>query len=103
MDFYTRILGFTKNWDGDPDWANLSLGDDDLSLVLKEGAVHPPHLGLQVENLAQLEQAHAHLKAAGVKMGPIKGHRDGSSSFYFTDPDGNILEALWQPADGNSK
>jgi predicted enzyme related to lactoylglutathione lyase len=29
---------------------------------------------------------------------PPKLHRDGSYSFYFTDPDGNVIQALYEPA-----
>ncbi len=27
-----------------------------------------------------------------------KLHRDGSYSFYFSDPDGNVIQALYEPA-----
>jgi predicted enzyme related to lactoylglutathione lyase len=27
-----------------------------------------------------------------------KQHRDGSYSFYFSDPDGNVIQALYEPA-----
>ena len=26
-----------------------------------------------------------------------KQHRDGSYSFYFSDPDGNLIQALYEP------
>jgi predicted lactoylglutathione lyase len=26
-----------------------------------------------------------------------KQHRDGSYSFYFSDPDGNVIQALYEP------
>ncbi len=98
IKFYCEALGLEPEWVGDPDWANLRLGPDDLSLVRKEGAKHPPHLGFQVERREELDRAHARLGALkGAKVGPVKSHRDGSASFYFADPDGNILEALWQP------
>jgi catechol 2,3-dioxygenase-like lactoylglutathione lyase family enzyme len=40
------------------------------------------------------------------KIGPLGGritkepkqHRDGSYSFYFADPDGNLVQALYEPA-----
>ena len=28
---------------------------------------------------------------------PPKQHRDGSYSFYFADPDGNVIQALYEP------
>lgn len=95
LTFYREVLGFQGQWTGDADWANLRLGPDDLSLVRQDGAVHPPHLGLRVDTEAELVAEHARLKEAGVKVGMIKKHRDGSHSFYFADPDGNILEGLW--------
>ena len=97
--FYCDLLGLEKNWAGDADWANLKLGPDDLSLVREQGAKHPPHLGLKVASEEDLQKAHDKLMAAGVRPGPIKKHRDGTSSFYFKDPDGNILEGLWDPND----
>ena len=99
LSFYQQILGFKSNWEGDPDWANVKLGNDDLSLVLQKDAVHPPHLGLRVSSFKELEQAHAELRQKGVKVEDLNRHRDGTASFYFFDPDSNVLEVLWDPAD----
>ena len=33
----------------------------------------------------------------GKVLKPPKQHRDGSYSFYFSDPDGNIIQALYEP------
>ena len=30
-----------------------------------------------------------------------KQHRDGSYSFYFSDPDGNLIQALYEPTISN--
>lgn len=95
--FYQETLGLEGRWTKDSDWANFRLGTDDLSLVKREGAVHPPHFALRVKSREDLKSAHAELKAKGVEVEEISGHRDGSISFYFKDPDGNILEALWDP------
>jgi catechol 2,3-dioxygenase-like lactoylglutathione lyase family enzyme len=96
--FYRDQLGFDVEWNGDEDWANVSLGGDDLGLILKSRNKHPPHLGLRVETQEELRLAHAGLKARGVDVEPIRGHRDGSQSFYFRDPDGHVLEGLWLPS-----
>jgi catechol 2,3-dioxygenase len=95
--FYRDQLGFDVEWDGDADWANVSLGGDDLGLILKETGKHPPHIGLRVDSRKDLEAAHLALKSQGIAVEAIRGHRDGSMSFYFQDPDGHHLEALWMP------
>lgn len=95
--FYRDVLGLKPAWVGDDDWANLELGSDDLSLVKRGGAVHPPHFGFRTESPADLLEWHRHLMEKGVFVEPISTHRDGSQSFYFKDPDGNVLEALWDP------
>jgi predicted enzyme related to lactoylglutathione lyase len=33
----------------------------------------------------------------GQVVKPPKQHRDGSYSFYFSDPDGNVIQALYEP------
>jgi catechol 2,3-dioxygenase-like lactoylglutathione lyase family enzyme len=95
--FYKDVLGLNGNWIGDQDWANVNVGHDDLSLVRKEGHRHPPHLGFRVASREDLEQAHRELSEGGYEPDDIHTHRDKTVSFYFTDPDGNILEALWDP------
>jgi len=97
LEFYRDCLGFRVQWDGSEDWANVSLGGDDLGLIRKAEAKHPPHLGLRVQSKEDLQKAHAQLQSKGIPVEPLKGHRDGSISFYFRDPDDNILEALWMP------
>ena len=94
--FYRDVLGFQVDWSAD-DWANVSLGGDDLGLIATPPGRHPPHLGLRVDSRDDLMKAHADLQSKGVDVGPVKGQRDGSMSFYFRDPDGNQLEALWMP------
>jgi len=37
-------------------------------------------------------------RANGVEIvHELKHHRDGSVSFYIRDPDGNIIQALYEP------
>jgi predicted lactoylglutathione lyase len=38
----------------------------------------------------------AELEATIIK--PPKQHRDGSYSFYVADPDGNVVQVLYEPA-----
>ena len=95
--FYKEVLELRPVWEGDKDWANFELGGDDLSLVKKKGAVHPPHLGFYVGTLDDLAVMHQRVKATGVKAETIDLHRDGTSSFYFRDPDHNLLEMIFDP------
>ena len=31
-------------------------------------------------------------------VNPLKQHRDGSVSFYLSDPDGNVIQLLYEPS-----
>jgi catechol 2,3-dioxygenase-like lactoylglutathione lyase family enzyme len=97
--FYRDILGLQPKWVGDDDWAQVCVGNDDLSLVRKVAAVHPPHLGFRVSTREDLIKLHGELQSKISTVEPIKLHRDATESFYFRDPDGNWLEALWDPAE----
>lgn len=103
LSFYKELLGCKGLWESDSDWAQLGLGPDDLSLVQKAPGktLHPPHVGFRVETENDLQQMHKQLKDAGVEVEDICPHRDKSVSFYFKDPSGNILEALWYGPDAH--
>lgn len=95
--FYKDVLELSPVWEGDQDWANFEKGGDDLSLVKRKGARHPPHLGFYVATKSDLLEMHLRLKDTGVKVDTIDLHRDGTESFYFRDPDGNLLEMIFDP------
>lgn len=73
------------------DWAMLRDSKGFGIALLPPASKHPPHLGLRVETLADLEAA------AKVEGRPIKPHRDGTSSFYTKGVDGQIVEMIWYP------
>ncbi len=98
LKFY-ESLGLTKKWSGDDDWAQVAIGSEDLSLIRKQGALHPPHVGFRVEDRVGLQNLHKDLVDRGIYVEAIKLHRDATESFYFRDPDGNWLEALWDPSE----
>src|ERR687884_647281 len=58
------------------DWAMLRDPRGFGVALLAPGSKHPPHLGLRVETLEELEQA------AAREGRPLKEHRDRSISFY---------------------
>lgn len=98
--FY-RQLGFDLLWH-DPDWAFLlSPQGWGLALLAPSYRGAGPHLGLHLGRQDTLETMRATCWAAGARrVGCIHTHRDGSSSFYASDPDGNVLEWVQEPAEG---
>ena len=73
------------------DWAMMRDSRGFGIALLPPDSKHPPHIGLKVETLAELE------KAAENEGRPIKPHRDGTSSFYTKGIDGNIVELIYYP------
>ncbi|MEK7723317.1 MAG: VOC family protein [Acidobacteriota bacterium] len=75
------------------DWAMMRDGKGFGIALLPPDSKHPPHIGLKVETMAELEEA-------ATKEGrPIKPHRDGTSSFYTKGIDGYIVELIYYPED----
>ncbi|MGQ0542581.1 MAG: VOC family protein [Blastocatellia bacterium] len=89
VDEYKR-LGFSVETVYE-DWAMMRDSKGFGLALLPPDSRHPPHFGLRVETMAELE-------AAAEKEGrPIKPHRDGTSSFYTKGVDGNIIELIYYP------
>jgi hypothetical protein len=59
--------------------------------LLPPGSKHPPHIGLKVDTMEELEAA------AEKENRPIKPHRDGTSSFYTKGVGGQIVELIYYP------
>lgn len=90
--FYTA-LGMEVAWQDD-DWAFVKAGSDGLALLGPKYAAAGPHFGFVLDDEAALEQYFAQLKAQGATTTTIHAHRDGTSSFYARDLDGNTFEFL---------
>ena len=89
VDEYKR-LGFTVETVYD-DWAMMRDARGFGIALLPPDSKHPPHIGMKVETLDELE-------AAARREGrPIKPNRDGTSSFYTIGIDGNIVELIYYP------
>ena len=102
-DFYVRVFGMKVVWQPDADNAYLSSGCDNLALHRGEGngggADRLDHLGFIVPTIADVEAGYGWARSIGVEIvHPLKHHRDGSVSFYIRDPDGNVIQALYEPA-----
>jgi catechol 2,3-dioxygenase-like lactoylglutathione lyase family enzyme len=103
--FYSEVFGMDPVWEPDPQNCYLSSGCDNLALHeaadLSLAAPHQPldHIGFIVTSADAVWTAAAALEAHGV---PIvkepRQHRDGSCSLYCTDPDGNLIQVLFEPS-----
>jgi len=104
-DFYVRVFGMAVIWQPDADNAYLSTGADNLALhrapaatTESANAQRLDHLGFIVATVADVESSYAWAKSAGLEIvHELKHHRDGSVSFYIRDPDGNLIQALYEP------
>lgn len=107
-NFYQGLLGMTVVWEPDPENVYLTSGWDNLALHVmpKEEAASfdaskgqsMDHLGFIVESPEMVEGYERRMREAGVRIvKPFKRHRDGSSSFYMADPDGNVIQILYEP------
>jgi catechol 2,3-dioxygenase-like lactoylglutathione lyase family enzyme len=101
-EFYARVFGMRLVWQPDPDNAYLSSGCDNLALHrgtpgdASAGALD--HLGFLVASVADLEVGWRRAEAERLDIvHPLRQHRDGSSSFYIRDPDGNVIQLLFEP------
>ena len=103
VEFYSTLFGMRVVWQPDPDNAYLSSGCDNLALhraptdALQSGQ-RLDHLGFIVETPADVDRAAEVLAARCIPLlRPPRTHRDGSRSLYFADPDGNVIQVLYEP------
>jgi catechol 2,3-dioxygenase-like lactoylglutathione lyase family enzyme len=103
--FYQDMLGMEVVWEPDPQNVYLSSGCDNIALhevsqSFATGATEQQldHLGFVVATIDQVKQLEETFRASGVKIvHPFKVHRDGSASFYCADPDGIVIQMLYEP------
>ena len=91
VEEYKR-LGFTVETIYE-DWAMMRDPKGFGVALLPPASKHPPHIGMRVESMAELEAA---AESEGL---PIKPHRDGTSSFYTKGVGGQIVELIYYPED----
>ena len=103
VEFYTSLFGMRIVWQPDPNNAYLSSGCDNLALhraadgIVQSGQrLH--HLGFIVPRPEDVDQAAVTLETRRVPVvKPPRTHRDGSRSLYCADPDGNLIQILYEP------
>ena len=96
-------LGMKLVWQ-DEDWCYLEAGSgrDGLALLGPGYKAAGPHFAFHFSERSEVDAVHEQLENAGVEVGEIHDHRDGTASFYLKDPEGNWFEMLYQPPGGIS-
>jgi catechol 2,3-dioxygenase-like lactoylglutathione lyase family enzyme len=103
--FYQDILGMDVVWEPDPENVYLSSGCDNIAIhQVSESFFNTAeerqldHFGFVVESIARVKELESEFRSRGVKIvHPFKVHRDGSASFYCADPDGIVIQLLYEP------
>jgi catechol 2,3-dioxygenase-like lactoylglutathione lyase family enzyme len=110
--FYEQLLGMKVVWEPDADNVYFSSGTDNLALhqISKDELAdyQPPkaqlldHLGVILDSPQAVDRMFQVVEPMIGRLGGAiakrpKQHRDGSYSFYFSDPDGNVIQALYEP------
>ena len=103
--FYQEILGMDVVWEPDAENVYLSSGCDNIALhavsanfAASAEEKQLDHLGFIVESTERVKELEQEFIAKGVRIvHPFKAHRDGSASFYCADPDGIVIQMLYEP------
>lgn len=103
--FYRDVLGMEVVWQPDPGNVYLSSGADNLALhQLPDGQAPAAavssldHLGFIVSDMDRVQELEREFRARDIAiLKPFKRHRDGSASFYCADPDGVVIQMLYEP------
>jgi len=111
-EFYLHVFGMQVVWQPDADEVYLSSGWDNLALHrrrepdgagsgqrVEARASSLDHLGFVVANVAEVEAGYAWAQRNSLEIvRPLRHHRDGAVSFYLRDPDGNVIQVLYEPS-----
>jgi len=103
--FYQEILGMDVVWEPDAENVYLSSGCDNIAIhavsanfAASAEEKQLDHLGFIVESTERVKELEQEFIAKGVRIvHPFKAHRDGSASFYCADPDGIVIQMLYEP------
>jgi catechol 2,3-dioxygenase-like lactoylglutathione lyase family enzyme len=103
--FYQDTFGMQVVWEPDVQNVYLSSGSDNLALHEISTDMEPlsanqllDHFGFIVDKAETVRELEKRFRAKGVKIiHPFKIHRDGSASFYCADPDGIVIQMLYEP------
>ena len=105
VEFYSTVLGMKLEWQPDGDNAYLTSGPDNLALHrIASGPQDPKslqrldHFGFVVRQPEDVDEWASQIRKLGIHLEKEpKTHRDGARSFYFRDPDQNLIQILYHP------
>ena len=104
--FYRTWFGMRIVWEPDDENVYMSSGVDNLALhqiphekmPVGHQAQFLDHLGFVMESPESVDQLYERVVQAGVEIiHHPKHHRDGSYSFYLSDPDRIVIQILYEP------
>jgi catechol 2,3-dioxygenase-like lactoylglutathione lyase family enzyme len=109
--FYCDRFGMDVVWEPDAQNVYLSSGCDNIAIheitgefAATAAELQLDHLGFVVESIERVRQLEQEFICQGVKIvHPFKVHRDGSASFYCADPDGIVIQLLYEPTLSHQK
>jgi catechol 2,3-dioxygenase-like lactoylglutathione lyase family enzyme len=111
--FYEQLMGMKAVWEPDSDNVYFSSGSDNFALhqiPASESSAYQTstsqsldHIGVILESPEAVDRMYREVEPRLQELGgrvvaPPKQHRDGSYSFYVSDPDGIVIQALYEPA-----
>ena len=104
-EFYQDMFGMSVVWQPDDQNVYLSSGCDNLALhEVAEGFAQSAeerqldHFGFIVDSIDRVRELEQEfIRRAVTIVHPFKIHRDGSASFYCADPDGIVIQMLYEP------
>ena len=104
LNFYTKLLGMSIDWQPDNENAYLTNGRGNLalhmdeSLDLKSKHNRLDHFGIMMKEKDDVDDWFKFISSKNITIyKKLQDHRDGSRSFYCYDPDLNIVQFLWHP------
>lgn len=110
--FYQDLFGMHEVWQPDADNLYLSSGVDNLALhQVRASDVDPSsrppmqrldHFGFIMDSPDAVDRFYGRVEKdleryGGTLVQKPKRHRDDSYSFYLSDPDGNVIQVLFEP------
>lgn len=103
--FYQDVLGMKVVWEPDDKNVYLSSGCDNIAIHEVADTFRQPategqldHLGFIVESIERVRELEQEFMHQGITIvHAFKIHRDGSASFYCADPDGIVIQMLYEP------
>lgn len=110
--FYQDLFGMHEVWQPDADNLYVSSGVDNLALhqvpaseveaCRRSGGQRLDHFGFLMDSPESVDRFFARVehdleRYGGKLVQRPKRHRDDSYSFYLSDPDGNVVQVLYEP------